>query len=47
MIREALNQWDFVIASYVVGIGALMVLIVWSWNAMRNAEKRRDEVKRR
>lgn len=46
-MREALDQWDFVIAAYVVGLGALLALMIWSWQAMRKAEKRRDEVKRR
>lgn len=45
-MREALDQWDFVMAAYVVGIGALAVLLIWSWRAMRRAELRRDEVKR-
>lgn len=46
-MREALNQWDFVIASYLVGIGALVALLIWSWQSMRKAEARRNEVKRR
>ncbi len=46
-MREALDQWDFVIAAYVVAIGATLALIAWAWHAMRVAEKRRDEVKRR
>ncbi|GMN02833.1 heme exporter protein CcmD [Erythrobacter sp. MTPC3] len=46
-MREALNHWDFVIAAYAIGLGALALLIVWSWRTMRRAEQRRDEVKRR
>nr|WP_298930031.1 heme exporter protein CcmD [uncultured Erythrobacter sp.] len=46
-MREALDHWDFVIAAYAIGLGALALLIAWSWMAMRKAEKRRDEVKRR
>ena len=46
-MREALDQWDFVIAAYVVGLGGAIAMIVWSWLAMRRAEKRRDEVRRR
>lgn len=46
-MREALDHWDFVIAAYAIGLGALAVLIAWSWLTMRHAEKRRDEVKRR
>lgn len=46
-MREALEQWDFVIAAYAIGIGGLAVLVAWSWQSMRRAEKRRDEVKHR
>jgi hypothetical protein len=47
MMREQLAQWDFVIAAYVVGLGALALLTVWAWSAMRRAEARRDATKRR
>jgi len=33
-----MNAWPFIIASYVIGIGATGVLAVWSWAAMRKAE---------
>ncbi len=46
-MREALNQWDYVTASYVVAISSVLTLILWAWRAMRSAEKRRDEVKRK
>ncbi|MEL6877676.1 MAG: hypothetical protein AAGL68_06210 [Pseudomonadota bacterium] len=46
-MREALNQWDYVIAAYVIAIGGLLALTIWAWRSMRAAEKRRDEVKRR
>jgi len=46
-MREALDQWDFVIAAYAVGLVGTIAMIVWSWLAMRRAEKRRDEVRRR
>ena len=46
-MREALDHWDFVIASYAIGLGGLLLVLVWSWHTMRRAEKRRDEVKRR
>ncbi|MBV7267503.1 heme exporter protein CcmD [Erythrobacter ani] len=45
-MREALDHWDFVIAAYAIGVGALGLLIAWSWQAMRRAERRRDETKR-
>ena len=41
-MREALNQWDFVIASYALGVGGTMLLVAWSWLSMRRAERRRD-----
>ncbi len=46
-MRENLPQWDFVIASYVIGIAAIVALVIWSWQAMRRAEKRRDDVRRK
>ena len=46
-MREALDQWDFVIAAYAVGLVGTIAMIVWSWMAMRRAERRRDEVRRR
>lgn len=46
-MREELNQWDFVILAYGVGIVALAVMIVWAWRAMARAEVRRDATRRR
>jgi hypothetical protein len=45
MMREALDQWNFVIAAYVVGVGATLALVLWSWWAMRRAERRRDKAR--
>jgi putative effector of murein hydrolase LrgA (UPF0299 family) len=47
MIRENLNQWDFVIAVYVIGIVGTLAMVGWAWQSMKRAEKRRDEVKRK
>lgn len=47
MNRESLPQWDYVLAAYAILIIAMAALIVWSWAAMRRAEKRREELKRR
>ena len=41
-MREALDQWDFVIAAYAVTGAALTFLLAWSWQAMRQMERRRD-----
>jgi hypothetical protein len=41
-MREALNEWTFVTAAYVVGIAGTVLMIAWSWIGMRRAERRRD-----
>lgn len=46
-MREALDQWDFVVAAYALGIIATLAMVAWAWWDMRRAESRRDEVKRR
>ena len=40
-MREALDQWNFVIAAYAVTIAGTLALAGWSWLAMRAAERRR------
>lgn len=42
MTREILDQWQFVIAAYALGIGGTLATVVLSWIAMRRAERRRD-----
>ena len=32
-MREALDQWDFVIAAYAVGVIGTLGLVIWSWLA--------------
>jgi hypothetical protein len=44
-MREALDQWDFVIAAYAIGVGATLALVIWSWLAMKRAERRREEAR--
>ena len=46
-MREALDQWTFVVAAYGVTILATLVLVGWSWLAMLAAEQRRDAGKRK
>ena len=46
-MREALNQWSFVVAAYAVTVAATLALVGWSWLAMRVAERRRDAGKRK
>ena len=40
-MREALNQWNFVIAAYVIGVGGTTAMALWSWMTMCRAEARR------
>ena len=46
-MREALDQWDFVMAAYALGLVGTLGMIAWSWLDMRRAEKRREEVRRK
>jgi hypothetical protein len=46
-MREALDHWDFVIASYAIGVGGILAMVAWAWRSMVKAEKRRDEVRGR
>lgn len=41
-MREGLDPWFYVSASYVLTIGATLALVAWSWLAMRAAERRRE-----
>ena len=40
-MRETLDQWTFVTAAYLVGIGGTLATTAWSWLAMKRAEARR------
>ncbi|MET1754771.1 hypothetical protein ABVV53_04760 [Novosphingobium sp. RD2P27] len=46
-MREALDQWTFVLAAYGIGVLGTLGMIAWSWLSMRQAEKRRDESRKR
>lgn len=46
-MREAMDPWTFVVASYVIGVGATGAMIAWSLLSMRRAEKRRDQARKR
>ncbi|WP_202388644.1 hypothetical protein [Pontixanthobacter aquaemixtae] len=46
-MREGLDQMDFVIATYAIGIVATLALVIWSVMAMRRAEKRREQARRK
>lgn len=47
MQYEALNQWHFVIAAYAIGLGGTAALVGQSWLAMRKAERRREQGRRK
>lgn len=46
-MRESLDHWPFVIAAYLVVLLGTLALVGWSWRAMRRAEKRREEARRK
>lgn len=46
-MREALDQWNFVVAAYAVTIIATLALVGWSWIAMKSAERKRDESRKK
>jgi len=41
-MREALDQWTFVMAAHAIGVAGTLGMVAWSWLGMRAAEKRRD-----
>lgn len=41
-MREVVDEWAFVTAAYAIGVGGTLAMIVWSWIAMRRAERRRE-----
>ncbi len=46
-MKEALDQWDYVVAAYAIGVLGTLAMIVWSWAAMRRAEARREQARRK
>jgi hypothetical protein len=46
-MREALDQWNFVTAAYVIGVSGTLAMVAWSWWDMKRAEKRREESRRK
>lgn len=41
-MREALDQWNFVVAAYAVGVLGTLAMVGWAWFDMKRAERRRD-----
>ena len=46
-MRETLDQWDFVLAAYAVGVFGTLAMIAWAWFDMKRAERRRAESRRK
>ena len=46
-MKETLDQWDFVLAAYALGVGGTLATVIWSWLAMRRAEAKRDRSRER
>jgi nitrate reductase gamma subunit len=44
-MRAGLDPWPFVYAAYALGIAGTLLLVGWSWLAMRRAERRRGEAR--
>ncbi len=44
-MRETFDMMAFVHGAYAVTIVSVAALLVWSWMAMRKAEKKRDEAR--
>ena len=44
-MKEALDQWDFVVAAYTLGVSGTLATVIWSWLAMVRAEARRDRAR--
>ena len=42
-MRETLDPWPFVYAAYALAVVGTLVLVLWSWLAMRRAERRRED----
>ncbi|WP_114951072.1 heme exporter protein CcmD [Sphingosinicella terrae] len=41
-----MNHWPFVIGAYIVAVAGIAGLTVWSWVAMRRAEKEAEKLGR-
>ena len=46
-MREGLDPWLFINASYAVGVIGTLALVGWSWLGMRRAEARRERSRER
>ncbi len=47
-VVHSAHLWaSYIWPAYILTIGGLVALLVWSWTAMRRAEKRAEDMKRR
>jgi len=46
-MREALDQWTFVVAAYAVTIVATLALVGWSWLSLKAAERKCDDSRKK
>ena len=44
-MREALDQWVFVTAAYVIGVTGTLAMVAWAWFDMKRAERRRERAR--
>jgi heme exporter protein CcmD len=45
---HAANLWaSYIWPAYVLTIGGMATLLVWSWTSMRSAERRAEDMKRK
>jgi hypothetical protein len=42
-----MKPWPFVIAAYAVAIGGTLLLVLWAWRSMRDAEAQAAALTRR
>jgi hypothetical protein len=41
-----LNPWPFILGAYAVALAGVALLTIWSWAAMRRAEREADNLRR-
>lgn len=46
-MREVVDAWAYVWASYAVGVGGTLLLVATSWLGMKRAEARRERSRER
>lgn len=44
-MREALDPWSYIAASYLIGVVGTLATVGWSWWSMKRAEARREKAR--